>query len=167
MIRRPPRSTRVRSSAASDVYKRQERPLATHPTWSLLRGRFSPDGKWVVFHTTNSVTLRQIYAVPVGEPVAAPVDRWVPIVTDFGIQPAWSPDGRGLYHFSLRDGFFCAWMQPIDPASARPIGEPRAVQHLHEPRLRAVARAIVNNDVSDNYLYVTLTETTGNIWILR
>src|SRR5665811_2638635 len=30
MIRRPPRSTRVRSSAASDVYKRQDRmPLVT------------------------------------------------------------------------------------------------------------------------------------------
>src|SRR5665811_405687 len=28
MIRRPPRSTRVRSSAASDVYKRQKRPAA-------------------------------------------------------------------------------------------------------------------------------------------
>src|SRR5665811_2433869 len=38
MIRRPPRSTRVRSSAASDVYKRQEerglRGLEQHP---LLR----------------------------------------------------------------------------------------------------------------------------------
>src|SRR5665811_95171 len=39
MIRRPPRSTRVRSSAASDVYKRQEfrgedvivNPLRIHP----------------------------------------------------------------------------------------------------------------------------------------
>src|SRR5665811_643573 len=29
MIRRPPRSTRVRSSAASDVYKRQERRVNT------------------------------------------------------------------------------------------------------------------------------------------
>ncbi|WP_460379575.1 hypothetical protein, partial [Staphylococcus aureus] len=29
MIRRPPRSTRVRSSAASDVYKRQPSLLAT------------------------------------------------------------------------------------------------------------------------------------------
>jgi len=30
-----------------------------------------------------------------------------------------------------------------------------------------VSRAIVNNDVRDNYLYLTLTETTGNIWMLR
>src|SRR5665811_200476 len=31
MIRRPPRSTRVRSSAASDVYKRQSHNLAVEP----------------------------------------------------------------------------------------------------------------------------------------
>src|SRR5665811_2622780 len=41
MIRRPPRSTRVRSSAASDVYKRQLFPLIYNGVvafrhWSLL-----------------------------------------------------------------------------------------------------------------------------------
>src|SRR5665811_255184 len=38
MIRRPPRSTRVRSSAASDVYKRQDHPqgdLLEHKPTSL------------------------------------------------------------------------------------------------------------------------------------
>src|SRR5665811_1459712 len=37
MIRRPPRSTRVRSSAASDVYKRQ-RPLSP-VRWDPITGR--------------------------------------------------------------------------------------------------------------------------------
>src|SRR5665811_2141159 len=36
MIRRPPRSTRVRSSAASDVYKRQPVLLSTMVTSRLL-----------------------------------------------------------------------------------------------------------------------------------
>src|SRR5665811_692060 len=51
MIRRPPRSTRVRSSAASDVYKRQEPPL---PGWSLATpirtGRLSlcQQGQWAL-----------------------------------------------------------------------------------------------------------------------
>src|SRR5665811_1646083 len=39
MIRRPPRSTRVRSSAASDVYKRQETRRSLRG--DLLRGRGS------------------------------------------------------------------------------------------------------------------------------
>lgn len=151
----------------ADLATGREAALARHPNWNLFNGRFSPDGRWVVFQTTNSATLRQIYAVPVGESAAIPVSRWIPIVTDFGVQPSWSTDGRGIYHFSLRDGFFCGWVQPIDPATAKPVGEPRVVQHFHEPRLRAASAAIVTNDVRGNYLYVTLTERQGHIWMLR
>jgi hypothetical protein len=41
------------------------------------------------------------------------------------------------------------------------------VQHFHEPHLRAGTAAIATNDVRAGYLYVTLTETTGNIWMLN
>ena len=37
MIRRPPRSTQSRSSAASDVYKRQYRPTVVEPTAAQAR----------------------------------------------------------------------------------------------------------------------------------
>ena len=149
-----------------DVRSGHETPLASHPAWNLLQPRFSPDGRWVVFHTSNTPTLRQIYAVPVTGR-AVPFEEWVPIVTDFGIQPSWSEDGRGVYHFSLRDGAFCVWLQPVEPTTMRPVGAPRAVQHLHEPRLRASAAATATNDVHGGYLYATLTETTGNIWMLQ
>src|SRR5665811_2621527 len=44
MIRRPPRSTRVRSSAASDVYKRQEEdgPLSDDPYGSVPPDKLLP-----------------------------------------------------------------------------------------------------------------------------
>ena len=149
-----------------DLATGNERPLASHPDWNLFRARFSPDGRWVVFHTTNSTAVRQIYAVPADQPAAVPVSRWIPVVKDYGIQPAWAPDGRAIYHFSLRDGSYCAWMQPVDPGTARPVGELRVVQHLHDPRLRAASGVIVTNDVRGSFLYVTLTETTGNIWMI-
>jgi hypothetical protein len=94
------------------------------------------------------------------------IDQWIPVATDFGIQPSWSDNGRGIYYFSIRDGAYCAWLQPLDPTTKRPAGPPRAVQHLHHPRLRAAAGAMVTNDVRAGYLYVTLTETTGNIWMM-
>ncbi|MDQ3486604.1 MAG: hypothetical protein M3468_02595 [Acidobacteriota bacterium] len=150
-----------------DLEGGHETTLTRHPIWNLYRGRVSPDANWVVFNTANSATLRQVYAVPAAGPVRVPEDRWVPVVADFGIQPSWSPDGRGIYHFSHRDGSFCGWVQLLDRATAKPLGEPRVVQHLHEPRLRAVSGAIVNNDVRGNHWYVTLTETTGNLWMLR
>jgi len=48
-----------------------------------------------------------------------------------------------------------------------PLGASRAVAHLHDPRLRAVEGAVVTNDVRAGFLYATLTEMTGNIWLLR
>jgi Tol biopolymer transport system component len=149
-----------------DLATGRERPLASHPDWNLFRAHFSPDGRWVAFHTTNSAAQRQVYVVPAGEPAVVPVSRWIPIVEDFGIQPSWAPDGRAIYYFSLRDGSFCPWIQSVDPATARPVGDPRVVQHLHNPRLQAASRAIVTNDVRGNFLYVTLTGMTGNIWML-
>lgn len=145
----------------------REWELTAHPSWPLNQTRFSPDGRWVVFHTANSPSLRQIYAVPTFGPAPVPVEAWIPIVSDFGLQADWSLDGSGIYHFSLRDGAFCAWVQPVDPQTARPLGPPVAVKHFHEPRLRAVAGAVASNDVVDGYLYVTLTETAANIWMLH
>jgi hypothetical protein len=150
-----------------DIGSGRETELAAHPSWSLLQPRFSPDSRWIVFHTANSPSLRQIYAVPATSDGPVPVDNWIPVVEDFGLQPAWAPDGSAVYQFSLRDGAFCAWLQPIDPATSRPAGSPRAVHHLHQPGLRAVTGAAVTNHVAAGYLYVTLTTSAANIWMLH
>jgi Tol biopolymer transport system component/DNA-binding winged helix-turn-helix (wHTH) protein len=141
--------------------------IARHATWNLFRPHFSPDGRWVVFHTTNSTTLRQVYVVPATLADPVPFDRWIPIATDFGMQPSWSPDGNGIYYFSNRDGAFCLYLQPLDAATKRPAGEPRVARHFHDPRLRPVVATTATNDVQARYVYVNLTETTGNIWLLK
>jgi Tol biopolymer transport system component len=140
--------------------------LVSHPEWSLLLSRFSPDGRWVAFHTTNSPNVRQIYSAPVTLNGPIRPQAWVPIVMDHGCHPSWSSDGSRLYHFSSRDGEFCPWVQTVDPATSRPLGAPRAVRHFHQPRLRATSGAAAFNDVQAGYLYLTLTESTGNIWML-
>ena len=90
----------------------------------------------------------------------------MPIVMDHGCHPSWSADGSVLYYFSFRDGAFCPWVQRVDPATKRPIGTPRPVMHFHHPRLRASSGAAAFNDVQAGYLYLTLTEATGNIWMI-
>ena len=47
VIRRPPRSTQSRSSAASDVYKRQEQGKTLEQLIVELRGRAVRRAKWV------------------------------------------------------------------------------------------------------------------------
>lgn len=150
-----------------EVASRHESPVAAHPQWYLNQPRLSSDNRWVIFHTTNDPALRQIFAVPAFTGRNVPPEAWVPVVTDYGIQPTWAPDDAGVYHFSNRDGYFCAWLQPVDPSSKRPTGLPRAVMHFHQPRLRAAVGAGSTNDVQHGYLYITLTETTGNIWMLH
>jgi hypothetical protein len=58
-------------------------------------------------------------------------------------------------------------VQTVDPATKRPIGLPRAVRHFHDARLRATSGAAAFNDVEGGYLYMSLTESTGNIWLLE
>src|SRR5660398_288189 len=55
MIRRPPRSTPLYSSAASDVYKRQEEAICTRPWWAPLVTTESAPAK------SSSTTLRVRY----------------------------------------------------------------------------------------------------------
>ena len=80
---------------------------------------------------------------------------------------AWAPDGSGIYHFSLRDGMFCLWLQPVDPTTKRSMGEPRPIHHFHNPRLRAGTGAVATTYLAAGYLYMTLTESTANIWLLN
>ena len=88
------------------------------------------------------------------------------MVTDHGCHPSWSQDGARLYYFSFRDGAFCPWLQRVDSATKHPIGPPHDVLHFHHPRLRAASGAAAFNDVQAGYLYMTLTESTGNIWMI-
>jgi eukaryotic-like serine/threonine-protein kinase len=150
-----------------DFRSSRARELVRHPTWTLERPRFSPDGRWVAFHTANSPNVRQIYVVPAVLDGPVPQEAWTAVVTDHGCHPSWSSDGTLLYYFSFRDGEFCPWVQRLDPETKRPIGMPRPVMHLHNPRLRASSGAAAFNDVQAGYIYLTLTEATGNIWMIE
>jgi Tol biopolymer transport system component len=149
-----------------DFTSSRQTELLRHATWSLERPRFTPDGGAVTFHAATSPNVRQIYTASLDGNGPVPQRSWVPVVTDHGCHPSWSSNGAMLYHFSSRDGAFCPWVQRVDPATDRPIGAPRAVVHLHHPRLRATSGAQAFEDVQAGYLYMTLTESAGNIWMI-
>jgi Tol biopolymer transport system component/DNA-binding winged helix-turn-helix (wHTH) protein len=151
---------------ARDILSGREALLTSHDELSLFQARFSPDGAWVAFHTADAPEVRKVYAARVSLERPIRPDAWVPLVSDHGCHPNWSLDGALLYHFSFRDGAFCPWVQRVDPISKHPVGPPRAVQHLHDPRLRAALGAAATNDVQAGFLYITATETTGNVWML-
>ncbi len=144
---------RDRTDLASDVAHQSRALLARWPVGRLSRPR----------HAFGA----EIYALPTFGSGSVLVRGIDPIVSDFGMQASWSPDGSAVYRISLRDGAFCSWLQRLNVTTMQPAGPPVAVQHFHQPRLRAVARAASTNYVAGGYLYVTLTETAANIWMLE
>jgi Tol biopolymer transport system component len=96
---------------------------------------WSPDGRWVAYHSHRSQT-----AVPLYESPGRTDDQWLmPAaggsevrLTDFGFEvgpPDWSPDGRHLVFDSWeKDGiprFAKPWIVTIDPAAGRSLGAAR------------------------------------------
>ena len=96
---------------------------------------WSPDGRWVAYHSHRSAT-----AVPLYESPGRTDDEWLRLaaggpeirLTDFGFEvgpPDWAPDGRRILFDSWdRDGvprFAKPWIVTIDPATGRSIATKR------------------------------------------
>ena len=139
----------------------------------LDTGQFSPDERWVAFHATNSETRASVvYVMPTTGDLPVPKQKWIPITgpNDMGADPVWAPSGAPyLYFTSEKDGYRCVWARRFHPETHEPQDEAIAIRHFHNSRLAIRNRAGSGNLVSmsggANQLVLTLTETTGNVWM--
>jgi eukaryotic-like serine/threonine-protein kinase len=137
----------------------------------VLEPRGSYDGRWIVFHSAPTPTIRQVFVAPLREGLAPPED-WIPVTGEVGLNrdAAWSPDGRRVYFQSDRDGFRCIWAQNLDAASKRPVGDPFAVHHSHYARfslLNFIDSGSISLTATQDRLFFAEPEVTGNIWMLE
>jgi serine/threonine-protein kinase len=65
--------------------------------FGVYGGRFSPDGKWVVFTSTQSNNIAQVVVKPFPG-LTSPIQ----VSTTKGETPVWSPDGKRIYY--VKDG---------------------------------------------------------------
>jgi eukaryotic-like serine/threonine-protein kinase len=129
----------------------------------------SPDEKWVVLMERGSLSGRRIWAAPFLGMQPIPRSSWIPITAGDQVdrEPQWSPSGSSIYFNSMRDGFFCIWVQRLDPVTKRPKGEPFPAIHLHDPRLTypdpdtgTLGLALTRDSV-----FLSLTESSERIWL--
>jgi len=130
--------------------------------------RFSPDGRWISFHTIDSPVSRRIYVAP-APGIAGP---WIPITDGTGMDrlTAWSPDGGMLYFISEADGFRCIAARRLDTKTKQPIGNVFYVYHIHDAQRSMMSLINVNMarlSVARDKIVFTLDERTGNVWTMK
>jgi Tol biopolymer transport system component/DNA-binding winged helix-turn-helix (wHTH) protein len=142
---------------------RQQTTLLSHERYSLLYGRFSPDGRWISFTIRIRPDLAKVAIAPFHGAASIPEQAWITIA-DVGIDDYanWSPDGKTLYFSSAKDGNNCLWAQSIDAATGRPIGEAFAIQHFHGRVTFSHAGWVVGG----GRIGMTLVDRRSNIWTM-
>ncbi len=162
-------STRAIVSVA--VASRRTTILAQHPKYGLGNPRFSPDGRWIAFHTQPGPVTRQMFVAPVrSDGAPAPEADWIPITDGNGLDrlASWSPDGNVLYWISERDGWRCIAYRRLDPATKKPLGETSYVQHFHGARrsmMQLASTELCRLSIARDKIVFSLAERTGNIWM--
>jgi serine/threonine protein kinase len=161
------RTTPRFSISAVDVQSRKISEILAQKDWLLFRGHFSPDDKWIVFHTYSSRGTRTIIA-PFRGTTAVDERDWIVVADErsYNDAPRWSADGNLIYYLDDRDGSRCLWAQRLNPTTKRPEGEPFVVHHFHghQRTLSGVHPNWADLTVARDRIVFNMTELRGNIW---
>jgi len=143
------------------------RPLVSDPKRSFRSLRFSPDQKWI-----SAVAVSRGGNSASSQVVVLPFEGGQPIpITDgshYDQKPVWGVDGRTVYFISNRDGFLNVWGRRFDGGTRAPIGDPFPVTTFSSPgQMIAPDLDRLEMAVAARHLYLPVTESTGQIFVLR
>jgi WD40-like Beta Propeller Repeat len=141
------------------------RIIASHPTHNLFEQRYS-DQHWISFMAVDSGDAGQatVYVMP------ASGGEWRAITDGHACddKPHWAPDGRTIYFASDRGGLWNVWARRFDPTTGTPVGDPFRVTSFDSPRQTlATQLSRMQFAITANHLFLPLTETSGELWMLE
>jgi serine/threonine protein kinase/Tol biopolymer transport system component len=140
--------------------------LISHPNYDIHGASLSPDQRWVLFHTP--LPRKSIIRIaPVRDGRAAGEAEWITVVDRDAMNsvPGWSRDGALVFFRSTLDGSQCLYAQRLDAATKRPAGDPFAVHHFHQSRIRPLPGVVMGGLLLPDRYYMAVQEFTGNVWL--
>jgi hypothetical protein len=138
-------------------------------TTSFHAPRTSWDDRWIAFYKWSLDGGRTgAWIAPLHPGTPSEPSEWIPISsTSVDTVPEFSPDGSRLYVLSQRDGARCLWVQKLDAATKKPVGNAEPVYHFHSARRSPIYNKSGTNaaSVARNKIALPVTERLGNIWM--
>jgi Tol biopolymer transport system component len=151
--------------SAAPHAERSMRVIAADAQANVWQGRFSPNGRWIVFNTITP-TAAEVSTVYV---VAAEGGAWTRISEGaaFDDKARWAPDGRTIYFVSNRTTALNVWGRRFDPEKGEPTGEPFQVTRFdRSDQVLTTAMAQLGLAVGRDRLVAPITSLSGNVWLL-
>lgn len=145
--------------------ERTMREIAADAGVNVWQGRFSADGRWIVFNTIKP-TVAEVSTLYV---VSAAGGPWTKISEGawFDDKARWAPDGRTIYFVSNRDASLNVWGRRFDPTTGRPVGDAFQVTRFEtSERMLSTSVAGLGMAVARDRLVIPITSLSGNVWIL-
>jgi Tol biopolymer transport system component len=136
----------------------------------LWEATFVPGRRWITFvRQPRSAPQRLELMIAAAE--GAPPAGWTRLATThpWPDKPRWAADGKLLYFLSRGAGaYFNLWALPFDPIRGVPTGDPFAVTRYDSPALYVSPHVEKTEmDLSNGRVALTMTSTTGSIWMLE
>ncbi|MDX2154125.1 MAG: protein kinase [Bryobacteraceae bacterium] len=156
-----------------ELFDRTTRTYSTvlrDPARALYQARISTDGRWLTFIAKTNDVESRAYAAPFKGMTPVPASEWIALTegTAGDDKPLLTEDNSGIYFTSHADGNRCLYFQKLNRADLKPLGSPAAVHHFHSARLSLGAVPVQWLEISKagNKLYLNLSESRGNVWLL-
>ena len=142
------------------------RKIISDPAYFLDQARISPDGQWIVYEAYRDLPTKLESKLFITRASGEPRTQ----ITDgkyWDDKPLWSADGKTIYFLSGRKGFYNVWGLRFDPAQGKVVGDVFQVTAFENPALMIPQHiAAVDFSLAHDKLVLTMSQTSGSIWVL-